>query len=156
MRSQMIAFAVFVFVLAYPLSPNAELIEPTRTLQETVNAPGNLTILSEPPDLDVTLDDTRIGKTPAFLKNIKSGIHRLRVEDSETEIYLEPGGTLQISLFKGEFINIPVTEKKPVKQQALKEKQAHETRTIQQSPKEEQKNDLTPWEKFINRSLNHF
>jgi hypothetical protein len=59
-------------------------------------------------------------------------------------------------LFKGEFINIPVTEKEPVKQQALKEKQANATRTIQQSPKEEQKNDLNPWEKFINRSLNHF
>jgi hypothetical protein len=41
-----------------------------------------------------------IGRTPAFLKNVKPGIHRLRVKDSETEIYHEPGGTLQINLSK--------------------------------------------------------
>ncbi len=156
MRAQIIAFAVFVYALAYPLSPTAELIEPTRTLQGTSNAPGNLTILSEPPELVATLDDNHIGKTPIFLKNVKSGIHRLRIQKSETEIYVAPGGTLQISLFKGEFIKLPVAEKEPVKRQVLKEKKVNETQTIQQTPHEEQKNPLTPWERFVNGSLNHF
>jgi hypothetical protein len=63
---------------------------------------------------------------------------------------------LQISLFKGEFIKIPVAEKEPVKPQIPKEKKVTETRTIQQTPHEEQKNALTPWERFVNGSLNHF
>jgi hypothetical protein len=39
-----------------------------------------------------------------------------------------------------------------VKQPAIEEEKDKESRTIQQSLKEEQKNDLTPWEKFINQS----
>ena len=156
MRIQMIIFAVFVCALAYPLSPNAELIEPTRTLGGTANPPGSLTVVSEPPALDITLDDSHIGETPAFLKNIKSGIHKLRVKDSETEIYIEPGETLQISLHKGEFIHIPVSEKEPVEPQATKEKTVTEIGTIPQPSEKEQKNDITPWERFLDGSLNHF
>lgn len=159
MRPHMIAFAVFVFSTVYPLSPNAELIEPTQTLKGTANASGNLTILSEPPGLDVTLDDTRIGLTPIFLKDIKSGIHRLRVKNSETKVYVEPGGTSQISLFRGEFINIPIAKNEPVKQQAIKEKKVNEARAVRQFPEEEQNRGLSRrerWEKFVDRSLNHF
>ena len=156
MQTQIIIFAVFVCALAYPLSPNADLIEPTRILGGTANPPGSLIVVSEPPALDITLDDSHIGKTPAFVKNVKSGIHRLRVKDSETEIYIEPGETLQISLHKGEFIYIPVAEKEPVEQQATREKKVTEARTTSRSQKKESKYDLTSWERFLNGGFKHF
>ena len=156
MRMQITVFAVFVYALAYPLCTTAELIEPTRTLQSTSNAPFILTILSEPPGLDVMLDGSHIGKTPIFLKRLESGIHKLRIHESEVEIYVDPTITLQISLFKGEFIKIPVAEKEPLKPKVPKEKKVNETRTIQKKPPEEQKNALTPWDRFVNGSLNHF
>ena len=134
----------YLFLLIYMPELNAELIEPSRTSQGTANALGNLTILSEPPNLNVTLDNTRIGKTPVYLNQVKPGIHQLRIEDLETEIYLEPGGNLKISLFNGKFIKIPVEEQQPVKQQAPKERQTDQTSTIQQPPPKEQNKDLTP------------
>jgi len=63
----------------------------------------------------VTLGDTPLGKTPAFLKKVKPGIHKLWVEDSEMHIHIGPGETRQISLYKGEFFNIPVAEKELLK-----------------------------------------
>ena len=107
--------AVFLLLLMAHLSPASDLIEPSRTLKSAANEPGNLAILSEPPDLNVTLDKTLIGKTPIFLEDVKPGTYQLKVKDSETTIYVEPGKTLQISLFKGQFINIPAKEKEPVK-----------------------------------------
>ena len=148
--------AALLLLLFADLSLASDLIEPTRTLQSAVKATGSLTILSEPPDLNVTLDDTPIGKTPVFLDNVISGTHTLRVKDSETTIEVKPDATLQISLFRGKFINISVAKKVPLKQHAGDLKNVEEARTSQQPPKEEQKNDLTPWEKFTNRSLKHF
>jgi hypothetical protein len=148
--------AVFLLFLITDLSPASDLIEPSRTLKTETNEPGNLAVLSEPPDLDVTLDGTLIGKTPIFLKDIKSGTYQLRVKDSETTIYVEAGETLQISLFKGEFISIQVKEKEPEEQQAIKEKKVSETRITEQVSKEEQKNELSPWDRFVNKSSNHF
>ena len=148
--------AVFLLLLITNLSPASDLIEPSRTLRNETNEPGNLAVLSEPPNLDVTLDGTFIGKTPIFLKNVKSGTYQLRVKDSETTIYVEPGATLQTSLFKGEFISIQVAEKEPEGQQAIKEKKVSETRITQQVSKEEQKNELSPWDRFVNKSSNHF
>ena len=148
--------AVFLLLLITGLSPASDLIEPSRSLQNAANAPGNLAVLSEPPNLDVTLDKALIGKTPIFLKNVKSGTYRLRVKDSETTIYVEPGATLQISLFKGEFVNIPAKEKEPVEQQALQEKKVSETRITGQVQKEEPKNELNLWDRFVNKSSDHF
>ena len=148
--------AVFLLLLIADLSAASDLIEPSRTLKTETNEPGNLAVLSEPPDLDVTLDGTLIGKTPIFLKDIKSGTYQLRVKASETTIYVEAGRTLQISLFKGEFISIQVTEKEPKGQQAIKEKKVSETRITEQVSKEEQRNELSPWDRFVDKSSNHF
>ena len=148
--------AVFLLLLITGLSPASDLIEPSRGLQNAANATGNLAVLSEPPNLDVTLDKALIGKTPIFLKNVKSGTYRLRVKDSETTIYVEPGATLQISLFKGEFVNIRAREKEPVEQQALQEKKVSETRITGQVQKEEPKNELNLWDRFVNKSSDHF
>ena len=148
--------AVFLLLLMAHLSPASDLIEPSRTLKSAANEPGNLAILSEPPDLNVTLDKTLIGKTPIFLEDVKPGTYQLKVKDSETTIYVEPGKTLQISLFKGQFINIPAKEKEPVKPQASQEKKIGETRITQPAPKEAQRNKLSPWDRFVNKSSNHF
>jgi hypothetical protein len=71
-------------------------------------------------------------------------------------IYIEPGATLQISLFKGEFINIPVTEQAPEGQPAIKENKVNESRITRQVSKEEQSNKLDSWDRYINGSSNHF
>ena len=148
--------AVFLLLLIADLSAASDLIEPSRTLKSAANEPGNLAILSEPPDLNVTLDKTLIGKTPIFLEDVKPGTYQLKVKDSETTIYVEPGKTLQISLFKGQFINIQAKEKEPVEPQASQEKKVGETRITQPAPKEEQRNELSPWDRFVNKSSNHF
>ena len=148
--------AVFLLLLMAHLSPASDLIEPSRTLKSAANEPGNLAILSEPPDLNVTLDKTLIGKTPIFLEDVKPGTYQLKVKDSETTIYVEPGKTLQISLFKGQFINIAAKEKEPVEQQALQEKKVSETRITGQVQKEEPKNELNLWDRFVNKSSDHF
>jgi hypothetical protein len=148
--------AVFLLLLIADLSPASDLIQPSRTLRTAANRPGNLAVLSEPPDLDVTLEGTLVGKTPIFLKDLKSGTYQLRVKDSETTIYVEAGATLQISLFKGEFISIQVTEKEPAGQQGPQEKKVSETRITRQVSKEEQSNELSPWDRFVNKSSSHF
>ena len=148
--------AVFLLLLVTDLSPASDLIEPSRTLKTETNEPGNLAVLSEPPDLDVTLDGTLIGKTPIFLKDIKSGTYQLRVKASETTIYVEPGKTLRISLFKGEFINIPVKKPEPVVQQPSEEKKVPEARISEQAFRKAQENQLSPWDRFVNGSSNHF
>jgi hypothetical protein len=78
------------------------------------------------------------------------------VHDSETTIDVKPDATLKISLFRGKFINIPVEEKKPAKQQADEQRTVDETRTSRQPQKEEPQKDLTPWEKYLDGSLDHF
>ena len=148
--------ATFLLLLFADMSLASDLIEPTRTLQSATNASGSLTILSEPTSLDVMLDDTLIGKTPIFLDDVKPGIHTLRVKDSETIIDVKPDATLKISLFKGKFINIPVEEKKPAKQQADEQRIVDETRATSQSPKGERQKNLTPWEKYLDGTSDHF
>ena len=108
------ACAVFLCVslLAYSPPTSGELIEPSRTLEgEQQPTTGRLTILSEPPGQKITLDGKSLGKTPNFMVEVDSGIHTLRVKDSETDIYVKPGKTLKVSLFKNEFVFIPVKEK---------------------------------------------
>ena len=106
----------FAFLLVYSPAWSSELIRPTRALDSTGEKLGKLSVFSEPPGLEVTLEGAIIGKTPLFLDEVEPGSHRLRVKDSETDISIEPGKTLQISLYKDKFILIPATDKKPPKQ----------------------------------------
>lgn len=140
-RFRLIFFLVIVYVFQFVClsSVSAELIEPTRNLEgQQTEAMGRLTVLSEPPGLNVTLDGNGLGKTPAFMVKVKLGIHNLRVRDSETEIYLESGKTLKISLFKNEFIQIPVESKVAEKQQPDLEQQRQVSAppAVQPSPAE--------------------
>lgn len=106
-----IAASVGSLLPAGDVASAADLIEPTRTLNASGKPEGKLVVFSEPPGLPVTLDGLSLGKTPTSINEVKSGIHHLRVETSETDITIEPSQTMQISLYKGSFIKIPEPEK---------------------------------------------
>jgi len=86
---------------------------------------------------------------------VKAGFHKLRVEHSETDIYLEPGGSIQLSLYKGSFIDVAKREKEGEKETGVEGERPTEARKAVEAPKE-QDTDLTPWEKFTNGTLRHF
>jgi len=68
---------------------------------------GRLSVFSEPPELDVFLDGVEIGKTPVISKEVTPGTHILRVKDTEKEITILSGKSLQLSLYKDSLIEIP-------------------------------------------------
>ena len=98
-------------LVAATFSIGGELIEPTRTIQSSEKASGRISVFSEPPGLDVFLDNSKIGKTPIVSLDVEPGTHSLKVKDSEKEIYIMPGKSIQLSLFKGDFIEIQEKER---------------------------------------------
>ena len=72
----LLAICTFGVTLAFAAE---ELIAPTRTLEGRVQFPGRLSVVSEPPELEVFLDGSSIGKTPIWLKEVKVGSHALRI-----------------------------------------------------------------------------
>ena len=108
-------FLVFMLV-AVTFSISGELIEPTRTIQSSEKAIGRISVFSEPPGLDVFLNNSKIGKTPIVSMDVEPGTHSLKVKDSKKEINVMPGKSLQLSLYKGDFIEIQEKEReKPQK-----------------------------------------
>jgi len=105
---------VFLLV-ATTFSISGELIEPTRTLESSEKTSGEISVFSEPPDLDVYLDNSKIGKTPIASIKIEAGIHLLKVKDSETKIYVVSGKSLRLSFHKGSFIQIQEKEREKPK-----------------------------------------
>jgi hypothetical protein len=128
--------SVFVFLLIQPLTVFSELIAPTRTLDGSQTLTGRLSVFSEPPDLPVLLDGVDIGKTPVILKEVTSGVHILRVKETEKEITVLPGKSLQLSFFKDILIEIP--EKKP---QAPTKPKSEEKKTIHKKKPEDSNKD---------------
>jgi hypothetical protein len=63
-----------------------------------------VTVFSEPPELEVFLDGSKVGQTPLWLERVSQGFHKLRVKDVETEIHLEAGKGLRVGLFKGDLV----------------------------------------------------
>ena len=143
------AFLVFPFYLAA-----ADRIAPTRTLKGEKGQMGKLAVFSEPPGLDVTLNGDGFGKTPISLDGLKSGTHRLRVKNSETDITIEPGKTLQISLYKDKFILIPATDKKPPNQPTTVETDLPQSKLPPPPAEEQRPKELSPIERY--RLLGHF
>ncbi len=128
------------------------LIAPTRSLKGHQEAPGGLTVVSEPPGLEVFLDDSEIGQTPVWMKEVKPGSHKIRVRRSETNVYVETGRTLTLSYFKGSFIVVPEERKELAPKPG---KMAEGTKRVR--PRDEAKpTDLTPWERFLNRTSPNF
>lgn len=109
---KLISLCIFlVFLLVAITSKSGEIIEPTRTLQSSGVANGKISVYSEPPGLDVFLDNSKIGETPIVSLDIEPGPHNLNVKDSKKEIFIMPGKSLRISLYKGNFIGIPEKER---------------------------------------------
>jgi len=118
-------------------SASVGLIEPTRNFGEQAETTSRLTILSEPPGLKISLDGKDLGKTPAFMLEVQPGIYNLRVENSEMEIYLKPGETFKISLFKNEFVQIPTEIKTPEKNPELEQQRDNSApEPVKPSPEE--------------------
>ncbi len=142
------------FLLGYSSAWSSELIKPTRTLDSAGEKPGKLSVFSEPPGLEVALEGTIIGNTPLFFDDVKPGSQRLRVKNSETDITIEPGKTLQISLYKGKFVLIPATDKKPPKQPETEETNLTKSKPPPPTAQEQRPKELSPMEKY--RLLRHY
>lgn len=131
------------------------LIPPTRTLGDGEKHWGRLTVFSEPPGLDVYLDDKKVGVTPLWLGRVETGIYALRIEDHEAQIHLEQGIGIKAGLFKGAFITME--DKEPEVLPAPGPEEKPKPRRAEEKPApEERKEDLTRWELFINGSLPFF
>jgi len=138
----------FAFLLVYSPAWSSELIKPTRALDSTGEKPGKLSVFSEPPGLEVRLEGTIVGNTPILLDEVEPGSHRLRVKDSETDISIEPGKTLQISLYKDKFILIPATDKKPPKQTETVETNLTKSKPAPPLAEAQRPKELSPMEQY--------
>jgi hypothetical protein len=113
--------------------------------------------MSEPPGQKVFLDGVQIGHTPIWLKQVEAGPHTLRIGRALTDISVESNKTTRISFFQGAFIT-------SVEKQESKEKRVgeEEGKPLKTHPKAttpstgEETEDLTPWERFLNRSSPNF
>jgi len=137
----------------------AGLIEPTRSLKATAQDPGQLTVFSEPPGLNIKLDGKFVGQTPMRINMVDPGIHQLQVGESVTEIYVEPGQPFHISLFKNKFIQFQVAKKEASgagktltsETPAPPKPSSENLRT-----KKENRKAWERWMLFVNGSANHF
>ncbi len=130
---------VYVFLMIQSLSVFAELIEPSRTLE------GQLSVISDPPELDVLLDGVEIGKTPVISMEVTPGVHILRVKDAEKEIIILSGKSLQLRLFKDSLIVIPEKKAKASTQPKLEEKMATEEKKTEDPNKDKKQDDHFYW-----------
>jgi hypothetical protein len=106
--------SLFLMFVVAAVAVGGELIQPTRTLQSSERSSGNLTVFSEPPGLEVFLDQSNIGKTPIHAVEVTPGTHRLKIKDTENEIHVRSGKPLRLSWFKGTFIKIKEPEKEVI------------------------------------------
>ncbi len=112
-------------------------------------------MVSEPPDIEVFLDGSEIGQTPVWMKEVKPGSHEIRVQDSKRDVYVEPGKTVTLSYFKGSFIVVPEEKEAARKPTPEPGKLAKDRKRVR--PREEESpRDLTPWERFLNRTSPNF
>ncbi len=124
-----------------------DLIPPTRSLEGPVILPGKLTVVSEPPELKVFLDGSEIGQTPIWLKEVKPGLHMLRVRESETEVFVDPDKTVTLSFFKGSFVDVSSEQEKQLVPQPEKVPEAR--RRTGPRKGEATGKALTPWEWYL-------
>ncbi|MGH7252951.1 MAG: PEGA domain-containing protein [Nitrospiraceae bacterium] len=147
---------VFALVLGVTFTFAAEeLIPPTRTLEGRVELPGSLTVVSEPPDLDVSLDGSSIGRTPVWFKEVKPGPHTVRIGQEKTEVHVQPGKKMALSFFKDSFIDI--TKEEAVVEAPVPEvKKPGEKEGAARPPRPEEREDIIRFEQFINRNFDFF
>ena len=136
---------VYVFLMIQSLYVFGELIEPSRTLEGQQKPMGRLSVFSEPPELDVLLDGVEIGKTPVISKQVTSGVHILRVKETEKKITILSGKSLQLSLFKDSLIEIPEKKAEAPTQPKLEEKMVPEEKKPEDSNKRKKQYDPFYW-----------
>ena len=155
-------FTGFFSIIVFNFSAlQAGLIEPTRSLKATAEDPGQLTVFSEPPGLSIKLDEKFVGQTPMRMNAVDPGTHQLQVGESATEIYVEPGETFHISLFKNKFIQFQVTKKEALEPSGAGKTltpgtPAPEASSKHLRTKEENRKAWERWMLFVNGSSNHF
>jgi len=145
--------AILVFGVTVAFAAE-DLIAPTRTLEGRVQFPGRLSVVSEPPELEVFLDGSSIGKTPIWLKEVKAGSHALRIGKEATDLVVDTGDKVTISFFKGAFIDISkkmeaVEEPRPAPEKAPE-------REVKRPRRDEEREDIIRFEHFINRNFDFF
>ncbi len=154
---RIILLALLVLFFGVPKSLAAEdLIAPTRSLEGPREPVGRLTVVSEPPGLGVFLDGSEIGQTPVWMKQVKRGPHKLRVRRSETDVYVKTGKMLTLSFFKGSFIVVPNKKEALEKPRLEPEKPAEGRKRMKPRDEGGKMKDLTPWERFLNRTSPNF
>jgi len=136
----------------------AGLIEPTRSLKATAEDPGQLTVFSEPPSLNIKLDGKFVGQTPMRINMVDPGTHQLQVGESVTEIYVEPGQPFHISLFKNKFIQFQVAKKEAsgAGKTLIPETPAPQPSSEHLRTKKENRKAWERWMLFVNGSSKHF
>ena len=149
----LVAFFLSVLSFSFSLCPAGELIPPTRTFQKTGKGLGKLTISSDPPGLEVLLDGMAVGKTPVWIRQLKPGVHRVRIKDLEKDICVEPHRTSLVTLSKGSLVSI---FKKADEEPEIAGEQLNKAENAIEPTKEQMRGDLTSWERFLNRSSQYF
>jgi len=132
---------IFIFLTLQPLFLFAELIEPSRTLEDPKKPMGRLSVFSEPPGLDVLLDGINIGKTSVIAKQVTPGTHVLRVKETEKEITTLPEKSLKMSFFKGSLIELPEKKTESLGQSKSEEKSTTSEKQTEDSKKEKKQLD---------------
>jgi hypothetical protein len=127
------------------LSIFAELIEPSRTLEGQQKPMGRLSVFSEPPEFDVLLDGVNIGKTPVISKQVSPGTHLLRVKDTEKEITILSGKSLQLSLYKDALTEIPEKKAEAPAQPKSEKKMPTQEKKPEASNKDKKQYDPFYW-----------
>ena len=142
---------VFGVTLAFAAE---ELIAPTRTLEGRVQFPGRLSVVSEPPELEVFLDGSSIGKTPIWLKEVKAGSHALRIDKEETDLVVDTGERVTISFFKGAFIDI--SKKMEAVEEPRPAAEMPREGEVKRPRREEEREDIIRFQQFLNRNFDFF
>jgi hypothetical protein len=120
-----------------------------------VELPGRLTVVSEPPELEVFLDGSAIGRTPIWLREVKPGAHTLRIGQEKTEVHVQPGKKMALSFFKDSFIDI-TKEEEAVEAPVPEVKKPREKEGVARPPRPEEREDIIRFEQFINRIFDFF
>jgi len=115
----------------------SEKIAPTRTLDGRAQ-PGQLSVFSEPPGLEITLNGKSAGMTPLHEIAIAGGIHTLKIENTQTTITITSGEVRQLSYFKGKFVDIPVPVNDPEETPSVDQQTSRREALPESAPEKEE------------------
>jgi len=130
---------LIILLLTAPLSfsdATADLIGPSRTLDGQSQPKSQLSVFSEPPEIEAILDGASVSATPVINMQLEPGTHKLQVENSKLEFYIAPGQSLRLSYFKGKFINLPDDRQSDEKSAELPANQRPATRSTKMPSQE--------------------